>query len=92
MGPLFWLRAGIYTLRGYNYVRERKFRFILAGGLTAGTVSVLAKNDWDVNSIGAVRFARAGLTVSLKLFTAGTVFKADIDFMQLKYLVCIHRS
>jgi len=35
------------------------------GTAIGGTAYMLQRNDWDVSSIGAVRFGRAAFTVSL---------------------------
>lgn len=46
-------------------------RWVVLGVSTAAVTASLADNNWDVNSIGIVRFGRAAFTVrfkGLKLF------------------------
>lgn len=39
-------------------------KLLTTGVVIGGSVIVLHKNDWDVTSIGVVRFGRAAVTVS----------------------------
>ena len=42
-------------------------KYATVGTVTGGSLLVLQQNDWDVSSIGAVRFGRAAITVSIQL-------------------------
>ena len=39
--------------------------YCTVGGAAVSSAAVLHHNDWDVSSIGAVRFGRAFMTVSM---------------------------
>ena len=41
---------------------KRSIKYLTVGGLGAGSAYLLYKNDWDVSTIGVVRFGRAAFT------------------------------
>ena len=49
-----------------QHFMKRSIKYLTVGGLGAGSAYLLYKNDWDVSTIGVVRFGRAAFTVCYK--------------------------
>lgn len=52
----------LFYLQIIETMRFKKL-LLLGGGLTTAGVVNLARNDWDINSIGVIRLGRAVYTV-----------------------------